>query len=48
MAISGAVTSSLSVVSAYVGKAITVTVTGSKAGYSTYSRTSKPTALVVP
>ncbi|GAA1991938.1 hypothetical protein GCM10009777_29230 [Microbacterium pumilum] len=46
-AIAGAASSSLTVVSAYVGKTITVRVVGSKPGYTSFSQTSLPTAAVV-
>ncbi len=45
-AISGATKTSYTLTNADVGKSISVTVTGSKAGYSTTSKTSAPTAKV--
>lgn len=48
VAIPGATATAYSLVSADAGKAITVTVTGTKSGYSTASKTSAPTAAVVP
>ena len=44
--IAGATSSSLTLTSAEQGKTITVTVTGSKAGFTSVSRTSKPTAEI--
>ncbi|CAN7193307.1 hypothetical protein LJR045_000525 [Microbacterium sp. LjRoot45] len=45
-AISGATKSTLTLKSAQIGKRITVKVTGKKAGHTTVSKTSKPTAAV--
>lgn len=45
--ISGVVSSSLTVVSAYVGKVISVRVIGSKTGYVSFAQYSPPTAAVV-
>lgn len=47
-AIAGATTLSYTPVAADIGKAITLTASGTKAGYETLSATSTPTAAVVP
>ena len=47
-AISGATATTYIVPAAYVGKTITVTVTGTKTGYTTVAKTSAPTARWSP
>ncbi|MFD1723061.1 cutinase family protein [Amnibacterium endophyticum] len=48
VAISGATTANLTVTSAQLGKTITVDVTGTKAGYTTQTKTSGTTSAVLP